>query len=362
MMNDIERRWRYIGHSAAAAMVIATMAAGCTERPADSAISAADNMASRPPLLPIFLPPMTGADGAARRQIQGAYDTVTAGAADRTLSPRVLGLRYGEMGKLFMAAELHDAAEPCLLNAATLLPDEPRWPYYLAHLYRRKGDLAKAATYLEQTLSATPDDATAWWWLGTVRLQQGRLDDAEAGFSRASTLRPGALSSVYGLGRVALARSDFATAVGYFERVLAMDARATAAHYPLAQAYRALGQLEKAQAHASQRSVVAIVPIDPLMDELGGLLQSTTAYHDRGMRAARFNDWGEAVTQFRLAVESAPDDADGRLALSAALSQTGDLSGAIEQARRAVELAPQDADARDVLEKLQSMAAHTVPR
>jgi tetratricopeptide (TPR) repeat protein len=304
---------------------------------------------------------MTGADRAAVHQIQNAYDAVTAGA-DRGESPRELGRLYGEMGKLFMAAELNDAAEPCLLNAAALLPDDPRWSYYLAHLYRRKGDLVKAATYLEQTLSATPDDATAWWWLGSVYLEQGRFDEAEAGFSRASALRPGALSSVYGLGRVALARSDYAHAVEYFERVLAMDARATAAHYPLAQAYRGLGKMAQAQAHARQRSVVAIVPIDPLMDELRGLLQSTTAYHDRGMRAARSNDWGGAVEQFSLAVESAPDDADGRLALSAALSQTGDLAGAIEQARHAVELAPQDAEARDLLMKLQSMAARAVPR
>ena len=38
---------------------------------------------------------------------------------------------YGEMGKLLMAAEYRDSAEPCFFNAQALAPDEMRWPYSL---------------------------------------------------------------------------------------------------------------------------------------------------------------------------------------------------------------------------------------
>jgi hypothetical protein len=41
------------------------------------------------------------------------------------------------MGKLFLAAEYFDAAEACFVNAGTLAPSDMRWPYYLAHAYRR---------------------------------------------------------------------------------------------------------------------------------------------------------------------------------------------------------------------------------
>ena len=55
-----------------------------------------------------------------------------------------MGTAYGRFGMLLFAAELSDAAQPCFLNAQSLAPDEMRWPYYLAHLHKEKGDIKKA--------------------------------------------------------------------------------------------------------------------------------------------------------------------------------------------------------------------------
>ena len=49
------------------------------------------------------------------------------------------GRAYGDMGMLFQAGEYYDAAEPAYLNAQALMPQEPRWPYFLAHLYKSEG-------------------------------------------------------------------------------------------------------------------------------------------------------------------------------------------------------------------------------
>jgi tetratricopeptide (TPR) repeat protein len=185
--------------------------------------------------------------------------------------------------------------------------------------------------------------------LGTVYLELGRPSDAEANFSRALALQPGALSAVYGLGRVALARQDYPKAVALFERVLAMDARATAAHYPLGLAYRGLGEDQQAEAHLRQRTHMEIVPVDPLINELAGLLQSVTAYQDRGMRASQAGNWREAVMQFRHAVALSPRDVSIHLDLSTALIQTGDTQGALEEAREALRLAPSDARAKRLI-------------
>jgi tetratricopeptide (TPR) repeat protein len=311
-------------------------------------------------LLPVPLPPLSGADAPAQQQIRQAHQSLLAMAAAGNVPPSEMGNAYGEMGRLFMAAELNGAADPSLRNAVTLLPDDPRWSYYFAHLSRRMGDLDRAAEYFERTLAASPGDVAALWWLGMTYLEQGRPAEAEPRFARALSLSPGALSAVYGLGRAALARGDFETAAKHLERVLAMNRAALAAHYPLGLAYRGLGRIEQAQAHLNQRSAVEILPIDPLMDELTGLLRSTTAYQDRGMLAARSGDWTEAVVQFRMAVESAPDDADARLNLSAALSQTGDVAGALEHARHAARLNPGDARARQLVAAL-TAAAGTGP-
>ncbi len=306
--------------------------------------------------LPVSLPVLSGADREAQRQINDAYASLTATIAARAVPLPDLSVAYGRLGTLLMAGEFNDAAEPCLLNALALAPGEWRWSYYLAHLYRRRGDLARAADYFERTVAGQPANVAALWWLGTVYLDLGRPADAEVQFSRALALQPGALSAVYGLGRVALAQSDYAKAVDYFERVLAMNERAVAAHYPLGLAYRGLGQMEQAETHLSRRSHMEILPIDPLMNELDGLLQSVTAYQDRGMRAARSGNWEEAARQFRRAVESAPDNVEARLDLSTALAQTGDAGGALAQAREAVRLAPKDSRAQSLLGNLSGAA------
>jgi tetratricopeptide (TPR) repeat protein len=321
----------------------------------------------------VSLPDLAGADRAAEQQIRAAYATLMsrvdggAPAADRARA-------YGDLGKLLMAAEFNDAAEPCFKNALGLAPEEWRWNYYLGHLSRRKGDLATSAAHFERTVAASPNNVAALWWLGTVYVDLGRpvnnvaalwwlgtvyVDlgrpvDAERDFSRALALQPGALSAVYGLGRAALARGDYAKAVEYLERVLAMNERAVAAHYPLGLAYRGLGKLDQAQAHLAQRTHMEILPIDPLMTELEELLQSVTAYQDRGMRAARSGNWDEAARQFQRAVEAAPDNVEARVDLAGALYRTGDRGGALTHAREAYRLAPTDPHAESLLKTLTS--------
>jgi tetratricopeptide (TPR) repeat protein len=297
----------------------------------------------------VSLPDLSGADADAQRQIREAYAALRASdgapVAERSAA-------YASVGKLLMAAELNDAAESYLLNALALTPDDWRWTYYLGHLYRRKGDLAASAEYFERAAVRRPDDVATLWWLGTVYLDLGRNAEAEALYGRALAARPGALSAVYGLGRAALARGDYAKAVQYFERVLAMNKQAVAAHYPLGLAYRGLGQMQQAEAHLAQRSHMEILPIDPLIDELDGLLHSVTAIEDRGMRAAQSGNWEEAARQFHEAVVLAPDNVDARLDLSTALARSGDTRGALAEAREAARLAPQDPRARSIVESL----------
>lgn len=337
----------------------ATLAGACRSNPADTAgpqSTQATSASDRRGALLVSLPEMSGADREAQQQIGNAYASLTATIADRGAPTADVSSAYGSLGALLMAAEFNEAAEPCLLNALGLAPGEWRWSYYLAHLYTRTGNLARSAEYFERTVALQPANVAALWWLGTVYLDLGRPADAEVQFSRALALQPGALSAVYGLGRAALARGDYAKAVEYLERVLAMNERAVAAHYPLGLAYRGLGQLQQAEAHLARRSHMEILPIDPLLNELEGLLQSVTAHQDRGMRAAQSGNWEEAARQFRRAVESAPDNVEARLDLSTALAQTGDAGGALAQTREAVRLAPQDPRAQALLRNLSGAA------
>jgi tetratricopeptide (TPR) repeat protein len=268
-------------------------------------------------------------------QMRDAQASVT------TAAPGIeLAHAYGALGNLLLAAEYIDAAEGCYLSAQALAPAEARWPYYLGHVYKTRGDLAGAVRSFERALALQPDDVATLVWLGQVRLDQGRPEEAETLFARAAARQPGAVAALVGQGRAALARREFARAADILEQALSIDARASMAHYPLALAYRGMGNLERAEAHLRQRGGVDIGPPDPLMQELTGLLHSAVAYENSGIRALDGGDWASAAAAFRKGLEIAPDSPSLHHRLGTALSLSGDTQGAFEHFQEAVRRSP----------------------
>ena len=114
-------------------------------------------------------------------------------------------------------------------------------------------------------------------WLGGVHLDLGEPERAEPLFVQALSLQPRLVAAQFGLGRAALAKRDYRGAIDRFEQALAADPRATIIHYPLALAYRGLGDTARAEEHLGHRGGVEVGPPDPLMVQLRGLLHSAVA-------------------------------------------------------------------------------------
>jgi tetratricopeptide (TPR) repeat protein len=275
-----------------------------------------------------------------QKQIGDRHSALLQKSGSRGTPPQELSLAYGDMGKLLMAADYPDAAEPYFLNAQTLAPDDYRWPYYLAHLYRKKGDLSKATPLFERALASEPDDVAILVWLGDVYLAEGRPADAEPKFSKALSLQPTSLSARFGLGRTAVAKQEYGRAVEYLEEILRRDPEAAGAHYPLSVAYRGLGRLGEADAHLKQRQEHDILPADPLMVELEELLESPQSYESRGIRALNSKDWPQAAALFRKGLELAPNSAALRHRLGTALYMMGDAHAAEKEFEQVVRRSP----------------------
>ena len=304
------------------------------------AVGCAGNDVARPELRPVSLPDLSKMTESVQKQIRDAHDSLTEAGEDRSTAPAVLAETYGTLGKLLMAADLAEAAEPCLLNAQTLAPSDIRWPYYLGHLNRDRGNLAAAAAFFERALELQPDDVASLVWSGDVQLALGKPDDAEPRFAKALSLQASSLSARFGLGRTALARQDHRLAVKYLEEVLKQDPEAAGAHYPLAMAYRGLGDLAKAEPHLRQREDHMILPADPLMVELDELLESPQAYESRGIRALDRKDFTEAAALFSKGLAIAPDNAALRHRLGTAQYMIGDTANARLQFEEAARLSP----------------------
>src|SRR5947207_1029074 len=144
-----------------ALFVVTTLCTACTSRPA---------------LQPVLLPDLSRASKPVQDQLRERYGSLTLKMENAATPTAELGNEYGEIGKLLMAAEYRDAAEPCFLNAQALVPSDARWPYYLAHLYRQRSEPEKSAMFFEKALQLRPDHVAALVWLGDLDLLLGRPD------------------------------------------------------------------------------------------------------------------------------------------------------------------------------------------
>ena len=105
---------------------------------------------------------------------------------------------YGDAGLILMAAEFEEAALACLRNAATLAPDDPRWPYYLGRFHLLRGEQAQAPAFFERAYALRPTDVPTLLQLGEARLDQGRPDDAAERFREALRLEPRSAAALWG--------------------------------------------------------------------------------------------------------------------------------------------------------------------
>ncbi|HEX9636860.1 MAG TPA: tetratricopeptide repeat protein [Acidobacteriota bacterium] len=279
-------------------------------------------------------------EAAVATQLHETQRLLDALRSERGSSAAELGEAYGELGRIYHAYRLDAQAEACYLNAIGFAPGDPRWPYYLASLYQSMGRPEQAASYYRRVVEAQPDSLAPRVHLGEMLLDQNRLAEARAQFERALRSDPACPAAQAGLGQVALAEQRYADAVRHFEAALQQVPEANRLHYSLAQAYRGLGNPERARRHLEQRGMVGVRPPDPLIDELTELTRGEVVHLLRGRLAFRAERFAEAAAAFAKAVAARPDSAGARVNLGTALARMEDPAGAMLQYREALKLEP----------------------
>jgi tetratricopeptide (TPR) repeat protein len=294
---------------------------------------------------PVALPDLAAAEEGVRAQANALYAALQK-AIESKASDRDLSVAYGRLAMFLHAAEYLDAALPAYQNAARLQPDDPRWPYYLGLLYRAKGQGSDAVGALQRAHSLEPDEPTTMIRLAQIYLDQGRVDEAEPLLQSARSRTPRSVPVIAGLGQVALARRQYDAAVHEFEEALAIDPGALSLHAPLANAYRALGKADVAEAHMKQWRNRELVVADRRREELDLQLQSGLTYELRGLAAMRAKDWNGAAAAFREGLAVAPAGSTSSRSLhhklGTALYMAGDALGATQQFREVLRSAPPD--------------------
>ncbi|HFD79002.1 MAG TPA: tetratricopeptide repeat protein [Gammaproteobacteria bacterium] len=308
----------------------------------------ADALAQLPERWATRLQPLPESDtSGAERLAREAIATARKELATLLQAPEVeterLANAWGRLAALYQLAHIDRAAAIAWDNARRLQPRLFRWNYYGGYLALLSGDSDKAQRLLSRARELDPDYAPLELRLGQLWLETDRLDEASAALEAAAT-RPGLrAAALYYLAQIDLLRRDYGRAAEHLKEVLEIDPGALAAHYPLAQALRHLGQQDAARRHLAQFKRRLPQADDPLITELQQVLQTARRDFGLGLQAVMAHDYEEAVRRFEKGLETDPSNAAARISYARALYLAGRGDAAVEQLRRVQKEAPQAA-------------------
>ena len=205
-------------------------------------------------------------------------------------------------GRVCLKMDLLEDAEPALIKAASLKPDEPTYQYTLAAAKVGKRQFEAAQRLIEAMVEKRPDDAQLQYALGSVLYIQGHLADAAARLRESVRLHPEQLASRYYLALVARDQGKDTEAIEMLEKLLQQHPDHAASTEVLGGLLMSAGRYSDAEANL--RTAVRLNPT------------SVKAHYQLGLLLARMGRKEEADKQLEFAKSlREEDEASSRLQL-----------------------------------------------
>lgn len=197
---------------------------------------------------------------------------------------------YRLLGEIFAVRGDIDAAAREIKQAIAIRPNF--WGHYraLGLAYLRAGRFAEAAEMFRRVTELQPDLAIGFQSLGTTYHVMGDLDNAIRNYEISIELKPNA-PSLNNLGTVYYRQQQFADAARSYERALEIQPNRPVTHRNLGDAYRRLGETEKAEvayqrSAALHRNVLDVNPRDARTLALLALMEAKLGNVDDATRHA----------------------------------------------------------------------------
>jgi tetratricopeptide (TPR) repeat protein len=299
-------------------------------------------------LKPVPIPQLDHLEKAVRDQLREGRRMVEAVSGNSAGSRQKRAQAYGELGQLYHAYELNEAAEACYRNALVLAPAYLEWTYSLGYLLQSIGRFSEALQFYQQMKTGQQDPQLVYLVhirIGECYRSLNQPNQAKSAFDAAYQLNPEGPAVLARLGEMALEEKRFDDAIKYISSALKKKPEANKLHYPLGMAYRGKGDMEQARYHLSKYGMVGVQPPDPLKIHLEKLVTGYWTHILAGKLAFSAGRYTEAVEAFQKAIKADPEKAGARVNLAAALGQLKKYQEAITQLQEAVRLAPDNVTA-----------------
>ncbi|NNF51610.1 MAG: tetratricopeptide repeat protein [Gammaproteobacteria bacterium] len=260
-------------------------------------------------LVEVPYPDVEELDPRVRRIVEPAIDYFK--RMQPVLSDVELGRAYGRMGLVFQAFRMQEAAGASHRNAMALDPTNPRWHYFVAIYSEETGNLEGALALYRTVLAMAPDYPNTLLRIGRVSLEAGKLADASEAFEALLEKQPDlAAPALAGLGTIALQEKRLEEGVDLLERALVLQPQATQLHYRLAQAYRQLGDTDKAREHLEKRGDRIAWAPDPWVEEMKARARHPSYYVQQGIEAVKQGEMERAAMHLDLALALDPENVE----------------------------------------------------
>jgi tetratricopeptide (TPR) repeat protein len=175
-----------------------------------------------------------------------------------TLDPENASYNYA-MGAASAFRQDPAEAVPYFQKYRKLRPDDPRGPLALGAVYFRAKDYTSAAAWLNQAAAKPETAEQAHYYLGSMALQENRLDDAHRELALALKAQPENADALAQLGDYYLLRKDYERAETPIRHALKIDPDHYSANFYLLTLYTRTGDARReAQAKRFEALKIAL--------------------------------------------------------------------------------------------------------
>jgi tetratricopeptide (TPR) repeat protein len=218
-------------------------------------------------------------------------------------------------------------------------PDNANAYYNLGTLNLRRNRPDEAKGYLQKTVELRPGFAEAWNNLGMLAAQQGNADEAIKDFQQSISIRPGYFTAQLNLGNLYRRQRAFDKAEDSLSHALAIRPDDPEIHYSLGMLSAQQNDFDRAAEHLER--AIALRPDYP------------EALNNLGVVYVRRQDYKKAEDTFLTGIKVAPTFDQSYLNLARLYATQNETQKARDVLNNLLLLQPDNANARQALEVLQ---------
>jgi superkiller protein 3 len=193
------------------------------------------------------------------------------------------------------------------------------------------GNYSQAETIFRQVIRINPQDALAYYNLGTALYDQGKLEEAITYYQKAIQLNAKFAGTYIVLGAALYKQGKLEEAIAYYRQAIQLDPKFAGTYYNLGTALYDQGKLEEAITYYQKA-----IQLDP---------KYAGAYNSLAIALSNQGKLEEAITYYQKAIQLDPKYAGAYINLAIVLSNQGKLEEAITYYQKAIQLDPKYAGA-----------------